>query len=62
MSGASRSVLLLAVLALACQKRAHDEPPPPVAPPPLVEPPAAESPPVSEPQRQTFVAGKLPYE
>jgi hypothetical protein len=31
MSGASRSVLLLAVLALACQKRAHDEPPPPVA-------------------------------
>jgi Tat protein translocase TatB subunit len=38
------------------------EPPPPVEPPPLIEPPSAENPPVSEPPRQTFVAGKLPYE
>jgi sec-independent protein translocase protein TatB len=38
------------------------EPPAPVEPPPLIEPPPAENPPVSEPPRQTFVAGKLPYE
>lgn len=38
------------------------EPPAPVDPPPLIEPPPAETPPVSEPPRQTFVAGKLPYE
>jgi Tat protein translocase TatB subunit len=36
--------------------------PPPVATPPLIEPPPAESAPVTEPPRQTFVAGKLPYE
>jgi sec-independent protein translocase protein TatB len=38
------------------------EPPAPVDPAPLVEPPPAESPPVSEPPRQSFVAGKLPYD
>jgi Tat protein translocase TatB subunit len=48
-------------------------PPPPLAPPPVVEPPSTVAPPIVEPppteaaaapesSRQTFVAGKLPYD
>jgi sec-independent protein translocase protein TatB len=47
-------------------------PPPPLAPPPVGEPPSTEAPPIVEPPpteaaapeapRQTFVAGKLPYD